>query len=247
MPADSAARCEACGTPLVDVRTASGVMEPPVAVELVSPQRRGRGTRTRNIVAVAIAVAGGAAVIAGLLLIGDLRGSDAVKKAPPRPPAPLARARLAGGFRAVEKTTSTWGYESLEKGDTMRSTWTFTPTCRKGPCSVRLKISYPGSGDPLSTAGLLAPPDVTMTLRRSGAVYQGAGPASIVRCDVMNWVEGRMTVRLRVTKGRWIGDVWRASRAQGSVRYSAPQTQSLLDYNQVCRAAGYTARLTASR
>jgi len=150
--------------------------------------------------------------------------APAVKK-----PLSTARARLTGDFDVTLRVTGSRNIDA-KRGDKDHGTWSLTPRCRTGACSARLHFET------------LFGPSVTMRLARHGAVYSGTHAARLAQCR-LKAVPGRLQVRLTVTKGSWLDDVWRVTRVKGTYRYTFPQT---ISGNVRCPAGWMTAAITGS-
>jgi hypothetical protein len=150
----------------------------------------------------------------------------------PKPPRALSAARLQGTFEVVTRITSVKGID-VETGDKETFDWTFRPACRSGACSVRLSFPYRGAFDRHT---------LSLRLARSGAVYKGSATAKFLECNYRD-VPGPVTITVRVTKGAWVGGVWRATRIRGSYVHT---TRAATSGIYTCPAARVTATLTGS-
>jgi hypothetical protein len=121
----------------------------------------------------------------------------------------------------------------VETGDKETFDWTFRPACRSGACSVRLSFPYRGAFDRHT---------LSLRLARSGAVYKGSATAKFLECNYRD-VPGPVTITVRVTKGAWVGGVWRATRIRGSYVHT---TRAATSGIYTCPAARVTATLTGS-
>jgi hypothetical protein len=244
--ADVAGRCEACGSELIDVHVESGLVTEPAASPRPLPVPKptiGNPVRVAAIF-VGLIVGGGIGLwLSPLDWESWLHRSkgDAASLAPK----PNRVARLSGDFSVVVKATSARGFQKLKAGSRVGfPVWSFAPKCGKGACRVRLRIvDSRWQPDPLLIANKIYSPPIRTTLKRNGAVYHGKGTARLTMCESTYQAKGSITVRLHVTKGAWIDNSWRATRVRGSVIYSAPESAGILS---VCRASGFTAKLTGS-
>lgn len=127
----------------------------------------------------------------------------------------LAAARLEGRFNIKLTVRATSGIKSVKRGRTYSERWTFTPRCARGSCHTRASVS-----SLYATLG-----GWTLVLKRSGAVFKKSQTAKIVQCFYKP-VYGPLNVRVRVTKGAWIGNVWRATKITGTFRHSVRSMRS---------------------
>jgi hypothetical protein len=146
-----------------------------------------------------------------------------------RAPKPLRLARLQGDFRIRLTVRATFGIRSVTRGRIYSERWTFRPRCSKGACHTRVTVS-----SLYATLGGWA-----LTLKRSGALYRKNQRATLVQCFYKP-VGGPLSVSVKVTKGAWVGDVWRATRITGSFRHSVGSTVSGIYH---CPAGSITATL----
>ena len=167
----------------------------------------------------------------GCIASGNWTASTPTTPPPPKQPRARSAARLTGDFDVTLRVTSSKGVDK-KRGDKDSGTWTLTPRCRSGACSVQLHYHLFLGGS------------VTMRLARHGAVYSGTHTARLAQC-LLKDVVGRLRVRLTVTKGAWIGDLWRATRVTGTYRYSFPQTINTL-FHVRCPAGSLASTLTGS-
>lgn len=130
-------------------------------------------------------------------------------------PPPSAEARLQGSWDVTIKVTKA-GRTRLKVGDTTLDTWSFTPKCASGACTVDLSGTI--SGLPFKA-----------TLNRSGAVYTGSAKARIARCGSSTG-SNTLAVSVKVTGGEMIDAAWAASNWTGSLVLSLPYTTSGNDY-----------------
>jgi len=141
--------------------------------------------------------------------------SFTITKPAPKAPKSLAAARLQGSFKIKLTVRSTSGIRNVRRGRTYSERWTFTPRCGNGPCHTRASVS-----SLYSTLGGWA-----LVLKRSGAKYKKSQTAKIVQC-FFKPVYGPLNVSVRVTKGAWVGSVWRAKMITGTFRHSVRSTRS---------------------
>lgn len=132
-----------------------------------------------------------------------------------------AEARLSGTFDVSLETTSRYGY-----GDDPVDEWSagmrFVPDCKGGPCDVEARDIH--GGFPM------------ITLTRDGAVYTGSGSGRIgVTCGGTE-VTSSLRYQIRVTAGKTVGGVWRATKFTGTLSQSEPTQLG-------CRASGSTSSL----
>jgi hypothetical protein len=147
----------------------------------------------------------------------EIRSFTITKPAPPPPPPvmPLAAARLQGEFKIKLAVKATSGIGPVKRGRTYSETWNFTPRCSEGPCPTKVKVS-----SFYATLG-----GWSMVLNRSGVIYKRSGTATIVACNFRG-VRGPLSVSVRVKKGAWIDDEWRATQITGTFRHSVSGTTS---------------------
>lgn len=116
---------------------------------------------------------------------------------------PLKAARLAGDFAINVRILSQSGY-----GEYTPSTygWRFRPRCKEGACNVVWRDLHERR--------------IRATLQRRGARYQGSYTGFF-------WIEcggarstSSVTLDLRVTMARVIGNEWRATRVRGTLHQS---------------------------
>ena len=105
---------------------------------------------------------------------------------------------------------SSSGIKTLKRGQIYKVLWTFTPKCGKGSCRTRVDISSLSNSLSIST----------IELKRKGAGYKRAEWAALFRC-VAKVVPGRLTINLRVSKGAWVENEWKAAQIAGTLRHSA--------------------------
>ena len=160
---------------------------------------------------------------------GNWTASTPTPLPPPPPKKPLSAARLTDDFGVTLRVTASKNIDA-KRGDKDHGTWSLTPRCSSGACSVRLHFHT------------LLGPAVTMRLARHGAVYDGTHAARLSQCGIKH-VTGRLRVRLTVTKASWLDDVWRATRVKGTYRYTFPQT---ISGSSRCRAGWVAATITGS-
>ena len=129
---------------------------------------------------------------------------------PARKALALSAARLTGAYHVTLRTTASSNIDR-KPGSKESGTWQLTPLCSSGPCAVRLHYHF----------GLLGSSSLTMRLVRSGSVYTGTGTAKLSKCS-MTSVSGRLSVRVKVVKGAWIGKSWRATKITGTYRWEFP-------------------------
>jgi hypothetical protein len=125
------------------------------------------------------------------------------------PPKSRAAARLEGKFGMLLTIRSTSGTKNLRRGQVYKVEWTFTPRCGKGSCRTTVDISALSS---TLTSG-------TIDLKRKGAVYSKRRRAALFQC-VVRPVSGPLKINLRVKKGAWLENTWKAAQIAGSLRYS---------------------------
>lgn len=136
-----------------------------------------------------------------------------------RTPAPPLSAAILAGTDTVHYKDVTW-YGLKTNPSLGTDTWSFTPNCAAGRCSVNLTGTV--EGDPF-----------TATLQRSGAVYRGKGTVqNYLECgSVPN--ETYLTIRVMVRAGIWTGRQWRARSWDGRLVLYSPPTN--------CTASGIKA------
>jgi serine/threonine protein kinase len=132
---------------------------------------------------------------------------------------PVSVAVLAGIDTVHYKDVTSYGLHSTPSLGT--DTWSFTPKCKTGACSVHL-------------AGDIQGHPFTATLRRSGAVYRGKAPLKGYADCVSVSYKSNLTIQVTVRKGRPAGRKWLAASWAGRlVLYSPPTVQ--------CTASGIKA------
>ncbi len=125
------------------------------------------------------------------------------------PPKPRAAARLEGKFGMLLTVRATSGTKNLRRGQVYKVEWKFTPRCSKGSCRTTLDISALSSS---LTSG-------TIDLKRKGAVYAKRRRAALFQC-VVRPVSGPLKINLRIRKGAWLENKWKAVQISGSLKYS---------------------------
>lgn len=156
--------------------------------------------------------------VAVILVIaaGAVIWAPSVRHPAPRPPVPrpttslpLSAAVLTGTDTVHYKDVRSYGLASKLSLGT--DTWSFTPKCATGPCSVNLIGAIGGS-------------QFTATLRRSGAAY--LGKATLKRGVVCGSVSFRSSLNIQVTvrTGSWAGGKWRAASWAGRLILYSPST-----------------------
>jgi hypothetical protein len=125
------------------------------------------------------------------------------------PPKSRAAARLEGTFVMYLTIHATSGTKNLRRGQIYKVQWKFTPGCGKGSCRTTVDISALSS---TLTSG-------TIELKRKGAAYSKRRRAALFQC-VVRPVSGPLKINLRVRKGAWIENEWKAAQIAGRLRYS---------------------------
>ncbi len=147
--------------------------------------------------------------------------------APRRPAAspPLSAAVLAGTDIVHYKDVMSYGTRG-SKPRLRTDTWSFTPTCAVGPCSVNLVGTVGGS-------------QFTAKLQRSGAVYRGK--ATLEKDAVCGSVSypSRLHIQVTVLRGNWVDRKWRAASWVGQLILHSPSTAK-------CYASGIKASVYSS-
>jgi hypothetical protein len=113
---------------------------------------------------------------------GNYLPGSAATASTPAPP-PLSQARLDGAFLMRMRFTEE-NYTNRKIGGRFRESWTFTPRCDTGPCSVGLRTNRRG--------------EHRARLTRRGAVYSGSGTDTLFTRGRVRGTE-KYTVVLRVT------------------------------------------------
>jgi eukaryotic-like serine/threonine-protein kinase len=133
---------------------------------------------------------------------------------------PISAAILTGSW-TVHYKHLTW-YGTNFTPHFRPDTWTFTPKCAAGPCSVKL-------------AGTLQGWPLSMTLHRSGTVYRGMGTTKdYFTCEGASEVTD-VTIRMKVSGGQVDGTQWLADSWAGTINLYAPPS--------ACTASGITASI----
>jgi hypothetical protein len=170
------------------------------------------------------------AVITAAALLGIAAGT--VLWAPwarhqaPRPPTarptsspPPSAAVLAGTDAVHYKNLTLSGLDSTPKLGT--DTWSFTPKCATGPCSVNL-------------VGAIEGVPFTATLRRSGAAYRGKTTLQNSAVCASASYASDLTIQVKVRAGRWTDRRWLAASWTGRLMLYSPSTAK-------CRTSRVTA------
>jgi hypothetical protein len=124
------------------------------------------------------------------------------------------------GYAQVIKTDMT-----TTNRQTLPDTWTMTPRCSSGPCSVRLAGAFQGH---------TFKPTI---LRRSGASYSGeTSTTTFFRCNGVRQLAD-VTIKLKVTGASPVGAQWLVSDWRGSIKLSIP--------TGLCTASELTARIAS--
>ena len=122
--------------------------------------------------------------------------------------APPVSAAVFTGPWTVRYSHIRWS--GLTRAPVLRTdSWTFSPQCASGPCSVRL-------------SGAVQDNPFRATLRRSGGVY--AGTATIknyFRCSSAPNA-GTVALRLKITHASVVGDAWQVDWWTGHITLSVP-------------------------
>jgi Fibronectin type III domain len=149
----------------------------------------------------------------------------------------VSAARLSGTMSLQMQISSTGG-GNIPVGKHWSESWTFSPLCGSGPCSVSLDGDFTPPGFNMHS--------FRMTLHRHGGVYTGQTRAHITHCgeaplifDVRNTVAVRVTVKAAQVSG----SDWLVSRFTGTMRISSPYTQAGSYY---CPAQSVTTSLAST-
>lgn len=136
---------------------------------------------------------------------------------------PVSAAELTGTW-TVRYSHVHWS--GLTSAPSLRTdSWTFSPQCSSGPCSVQLS----GAAEDIP---------FRVTLHRSGGVYAGtATMKGYFRCSSVHEV-GAVAVRLRISQASAAGDVWQASSWTGQMTLTVPAG--------ACTASEVTATVSSS-
>ena len=122
---------------------------------------------------------------------------------------PLSAAVLAGRDTVHYKDVRSYGLASRPSLGT--DTWSFTPKCATGPCSVNLVGAVEGS-------------QFTATLQRSGAVYRGkATLKNYLACGSVSY-KSDLTIQVTVHAGHAAGRQWLAASWAGRLILYSPPT-----------------------
>jgi hypothetical protein len=148
------------------------------------------------------------------------------------PPRTLAAARLEGPFKIMLTVRKTRGIKNVKQGRTYIEGWTFAPRCDSGSCRTMANAS-----SLYSTLG-----GWTLVLTHSGAVYKKSDRATLLHCLVTR-VGGPLVVKVRVTRGAWIGTEWQATQITGSFKHSVRAVRARTYH---CKAAVFRATLKGS-
>ncbi len=152
----------------------------------------------------------------------------------PKQPLALSEARLEGKSDLARQITAVDGF-GMKVGDSSKITHTFKPSCASGACDTTVSFGVTGMfPGPTET--------VTVPLTRTGTSYAGSAPATMSKCN-FSTVTGTLEIRLEVSSGAWVGNVWRATGVVGHERYSTPATDVGI---WKCGAASWEADLTGS-
>jgi hypothetical protein len=129
--------------------------------------------------------------------------SVAVVISTPKPA--VSEARLSGDFNVKFHLVSSSGFQSLPSNPT--AGWHFKPKCKTGPCDV--------------TWSDIVEKSVKAGLNRKGASYGGTDSSAVFgTCSGSN-VTSVATVTVKVTKAKGLSRVWRATRFEGTLEFSA--------------------------
>jgi len=145
---------------------------------------------------------------------------------------PLSEARLEASGVPVSFSVTASNASDVAVGRSWTSSWTLTPACASGPCSVSLEADFHPSGN-----GRLF--DVALT--RSGNTYTGTARASISNCRGKS-VTDTITVTLTVTAAS--GPDWVATGWTGRIEYVNPYTNAGGGY--YCPSGRTAATVTAA-
>jgi hypothetical protein len=123
--------------------------------------------------------------------------------------APAATAALDGTFNVRLHPTSHYGLSSFDEKDTTAG-WTFSPTCKEGPCDTKLADLHLKR--------------FAMMLDRTGGKYHGSASVSgFVRCGSQS-TPSTFTLHITVTKADAVKDGWRVTAFTGELdQYEAAQ------------------------
>jgi hypothetical protein len=152
------------------------------------------------------------------------RASAQVSTAATTPgPPPLSQARLEGEF-LVKAMFTQENYTNFSVGQTEKLTWRFRPVCDSGPCNVKIDI--------------FAPAEHFKPLRHKGSTYTGKGTARLGKCG-SSTLTSTITILVRVSKARYVADVWTATALTGTLKEYSPPTFS-------CQSGSSSERLDAT-
>jgi hypothetical protein len=123
--------------------------------------------------------------------------------------APAATAALDGTFNVRLHPTSHYGFASFDEKD-ITAGWTFTPTCKEGPCDSKLVDLHQKR--------------FTMMLDRTGGRYHGSASVSgFVRCGSQS-ASSTFTLTITATKADAVKASWRVTAFTGELdQYEAAQ------------------------
>lgn len=152
----------------------------------------------------------------------------------PKQPLALSEARLEGKSDLTRQITAVDGF-GMKVGDSSKISHAFKPSCASGACDTTVSFGVSGMFPGLSET-------VTVPLTRTGPSYTGSAPATLSKCN-FSPVTGTLEIRLEVSGGAWVGNVWRATGVVGHQRYSMPATDVGI---WKCGAASWEADLTGS-
>jgi serine/threonine-protein kinase len=138
---------------------------------------------------------------------------------------PVSAAVLTGAWTASYEH-ATWYNYTRSPLPLSADSWTFTPKCAIGPCSVRLDGTFQGIS-------------FTTTLYRQGAVYTGTATNTYPSCGSA-LIENHMTFRIKVLGAAAVGVTWTATSWVGTmVLYTST--------SGVCSSAGISASIRGTQ
>jgi hypothetical protein len=120
---------------------------------------------------------------------------------------------VLGGTWTAHYTLSSTNHFTWKGAKNWSDSWTFTPACRSGPCSVSLAGKFNGSA-------------FTASLTRAGAAYAGTAPLHHwAYCSLTKaYIPSTLSIRIQVQDAGVTGQAWTTSSWRGTATVNIAKT-----------------------